>query len=90
MSLTDTSQAPHDVCVPWKKPSSQQACESDAENVRGSSDASVDIITEHNTASYDIPERVSPRKPLPTQWRTIAGAPDDGAADRVRAVQIRI
>lgn len=41
---------------------------SDEETVRGSSEASVDIITERDPIAYSDVRSASPRKPLPAQW----------------------
>ncbi|KAF9690674.1 hypothetical protein EKO04_011534 [Ascochyta lentis] len=44
---------------------SAQTCDSDAE---GSSEASIDIITEREHMQYSDVKSASPRKPLPAQW----------------------
>ena len=60
-------------------------CDSDAETVQGSSDASVDIITERDSLDYASVSRASPRKPLPAQWLSPSSSAGSATACRSRA-----
>jgi hypothetical protein len=48
---------------------------SDEETVNGSSEASIEIITERDTAAYSDVRSASPRKPLPAQWFPLPQSP---------------
>lgn len=58
---------------------------SDEETVQGSSEASVDIITERDTLAYSDVRSASPRKPLPTQWFPPSQSPMVASYQRARA-----
>ena len=58
---------------------------SDEETVQGSSEASVDIITERNEPVYSDVRSASPRKPLPAQWFPPSQSPTLASSQRARA-----
>lgn len=58
--------------------------ESDEETVQGSSEASVDIITERDEPAYSDVRSASPRKPLPAQWFPPSPSPTVPSSQRAR------
>ncbi|KAF2623073.1 hypothetical protein BU25DRAFT_494514 [Macroventuria anomochaeta] len=60
-------------------------CDSDVETVHGSSEASIDIITERETITYGDVKFTSPRKPLPAQWLPPSTSPSLATAQRAKA-----
>jgi hypothetical protein len=58
---------------------------SDEETVQGSSEASVDIITERDTIAYSDVRSARPRKPLPAQWFPPSQSPTMSSSQRARA-----
>ena len=66
-------------------PSDLSTFESDVETIQGSSEASVDIITERETIAYETVRSASPRKPLPAQWLPRSSSPSLATAQRAKA-----
>lgn len=64
--------------------SADRAGESDTETARGSSEASVEIITELDPFQHSSGKSTSPRKPLPAQWLPAAMPPDHTTTRRSR------
>lgn len=56
--------------------------------MQGSSEASLEIITERKTLHCDNIKSISPRKPLPTHWRPSTTSPTHATIPRIRSQDI--
>jgi hypothetical protein len=61
------------------------ACDSDVETVQGSSEASVDIITDRDIHGYTNVRTASPRKPLPAQWLPLLNSATSTTIQKAKA-----
>lgn len=64
--------------------SARSACDSDDETVQGSSEASIDIITERDPVACSDVRSASPRKPLPAHWLPPSNSPTSTTTQRTR------
>ncbi|KAF3035264.1 hypothetical protein E8E11_002194 [Didymella keratinophila] len=85
LSAEESRQDPTTDAISFAKASVRSGRGSDEETVQGSSEASVDIITERDTLAYSDVRSASPRKPLPAQWFPPSQSPMVASSQRARA-----